>query len=247
MKNNLFSKALLVIAMGGVLAIVGCSQRQYSKALANAAQPSLAKRSFNLTKISTENPNLKWKEIGGEQYVLVSSWKADAKYYKNDAQSGFYNTGKYPIWVTAAPELQQRLAEQQRKYKNVKSLDKRLKQLLGLPPNADKKVFVEFWVRPQDLIRPCVDTDVTDNTCELFLPNGASPDCENLVWLADQARASFADSTLYRRYPFTQLGYTYDWKRNNKRHEGLSEFVIGKNKNIVVEGVYETAQYVRKK
>ncbi len=247
MKNNLFTKTLLVITIGGVLAIVGCTQRQYTKALASAAQPSFAKRSFNLTKISTENPNLKWMEIGGEQYVLVSSWKADAKYYKNDAESGFYNTGKYPIWVTAAPDLQQWLAKQQRKYKNVKSLDKRLKQLLGLPPNADKKIFVEFWVRPQDLIRPCVDTDVTDNSCEILLPNGASPDCGNLVWLADQARASFADSTLYRRYPFTQLGYTYDWKRNNKRHEGLSEFVIGKNKNIVVEGFFETKDYIRRK
>ena len=26
-----------------------------------------------------------------------------------------------------------------------------------IPPFADKKVFVEFWVRPQDLVRPCVD------------------------------------------------------------------------------------------
>ena len=173
-------------------------------------------------------------------------WKADAKYYKNDPKSGFYNTGKYPIWVTAAPDLQQRIGAQKRKFRKQKPLDKRLKQLLGLPPNADKKVFVEFWVRPSDLIRPCVDSDVTDSTCDLVLPSGTIPDCENLVWLADQARASFADSTLYRRYPFTQLGYTYDWKRNNKRHVGLSEFVIGKNKNIVVEGVYETAAYVRK-
>ncbi len=225
---------------------MGCTEQLYKKSLANAAQPSFTKRSYSLTKISNENPNLKWKEINGEAYVLMSSWKADAKYYKNDPKTGFYDTDKYPIWVTAAPDLQQRLASEKRSYHKAKSLNKRLMQLHGLPPNADKKVFVEFWVRPQDLIRPCVDSEVTDNTCDLVLSNGASPNCENLVWLADQARASFADSTLYNRYPFTQLGYTYDWKRKNKRHVGLSEFVIGKNKKIVVGEVFPTMEYLKK-
>jgi hypothetical protein len=63
------------------------------------------------------------------------------------------------------------------------------------------------------------------------------------MWLANQARASFADSSLYRRYPFTQLGYTYDWNPKNKKHEGLSEFVIGSNRNIVVNKVYKTMDY----
>ncbi|MBI5917533.1 MAG: hypothetical protein HY842_19365 [Bacteroidetes bacterium] len=236
--------AILTVCLA--LALPGCTERLYRKALADAAQPARTERSFDLTRISSDNPNLTWKEIGGERYVLVSSWKADAKYYKNDPKSGFYNTGKYPIWVTAAPDLQQRIAGEKRKLRKMKPLDKRLKQMLGLPPNADKKLFVEFWVRPQDLVRPCVDSEVTDNTCDLALPSGATPDCENLVWLADQARASFADSTLYQRYPFTQLGYTYDWKRSNKRHVGLSEFVIGKNKNVVVGEIVETAAYLKR-
>ena len=170
MKNFNFSQTLAAFAFCLVLALFGCTERIYRKALADAAQPTHTERSFSLTKISSENPNLQWKEIGGERYVLVSSWKADAKYYKNDPQTGFYNTGKYPIWVTAAPDLQQRIASEQRKFNKTKPLDKRLKQLFGLPPNADKKVFVEFWVRPQDLVRPCVDSEVTDGTCDLALP-----------------------------------------------------------------------------
>ncbi len=239
MKNN------KILAFATVLALLffGCTEQAYKKALADAAQPSATERVFSLTKIAADNPNLVWKDIKGERYVLVSSWKADAKYYKNDPTTGFYNTSKYPIWVTAVPDLNERMATEKKKPYKAKVLDKRLKQLLGLPPNADKKVFVEFWVRPQDLIRPCVDTEVTDNSCDLFLPSGTNPDCENLIWLADQTRASFADSTLYNRYPFTQLGYTFDWKRKNKTHVGLSEFVIGKNKNVVVERVVETKAY----
>jgi hypothetical protein len=88
------------------------------------------------------------------------------------------------------------------------------------------------------------DTEVTDSSCELIIPKGAGQDCENLVWLIEQTRKSFSDTTLYNRYPFTQLGYTYDWNRKNKRHVGLSEFVIGKNKSIVVDTVVGTADYV---
>lgn len=225
-----------------LLALSACSTKyRYTKALNDAAQPSPPKISQNLTKIATDAPNLKWKTINGEQYLLVSSWKADTKFYKNDPQSGVYNTGKYPIWVTAAPDLQLWLAANK-----VGDPEKRLRQLLGLPPNADKKYFVEFWVRPQDLIRPCIDTEVNDSACELYLKNPADANAENLLWLLEQVHQSFADSTLYNRYPFTQLGYTYDWHPRNKSHVGLSEFVIGKNKNIVVGDVFTTAEYLKK-
>ena len=215
----------------------------YTQALNAAAQPSASKISSNLTVVAATTPSLQWKKINGEDYVLVSSWKADTKYYKNDPTTGIYNTGKYPIWVTVAPDLQNWLATQ----KKVSNPDKRLKQLLGLPPDADKQFFVEFWVRPQDLFRPCIDTEVNDGACELYLKNRADPNCENLLWLTEQVRMSFADSSLYKRYPFTQLGYTYDWNPRNKSHVGLSEFVIGANKNIVVSDVFSTADYLKRK
>lgn len=227
-----------------LIALSACSIKyRYTKALNDAAQPSASKISNTLTKISPDALSLKWKTINGEKYVLVSSWKADAKYYKNDPNTGVYNTGKYPIWVTVAPDLQNWLAAQ----KKVADPEKRLKQLLGLPPNADKKIFVEFWVRPQDLIRPCIDTEVNDSACDLYLKNPADANADNLLWLLEQAHQSFADSTLYNRYPFTQLGYTYDWNPRNKSHIGLSEFVIGKNKNIVVGEVFATADYLVQK
>ncbi len=233
-------KALLLT---GIVFLSACGlERHYIKALTAASQPNASKISTNLVKVTPSTPNLKWRKINGEDYVLVSSWKADTKYYKNDANSGFYNTGKYPVWVTVAPELQQWVATQ----KKIPNADKRLKQLLGLPPDADKKYFVEFWVRPQDLFRPCIDTEVTDANCDLHLKNTAAADCENLLWLAEQVRMSFEDSVLYKRYPFTQLGYTFDWNPKNKQHVGLSEFVIGKNKNIVVGEVFTTADYLKR-
>ena len=143
------------------------------------------------------------------------------------------------IWVTAVPDLQLWLATNK-----VPNPEKRLSQLLGLPPNTEKNFFVEFWVRPQDLIRPCIDTEITDSVCDLYLQKPSDANAEHLLWLLEQVHRSFADSNLYKRYPFTQLGYTYDWNPRNKSHIGLSEFVIGKNKKIVVGDVFTTAEYL---
>ncbi|MGB4846354.1 MAG: hypothetical protein WBP41_00450, partial [Saprospiraceae bacterium] len=44
-------------------------------------------------------------------------------------------------------------------------------------------------------------------------------------------------------YPFTQLGYTYDWKKRNGSHEGLSEFLIDQKSNIVIKDYIETCDY----
>lgn len=246
MKNSKNPFYCLVLLVSLTALTPSCTKQLYKKALIDSSQLTEAKRSTSLTMISNENRNLIWKEINGEQYLLMSSWKDKGDYYKNDPKSGFYNTSKYPIWVTAEPDMKQWLKGEKRRFQKGKPLDKRLHQLLGLPPNANKKVFVLFWVRPQDLVRPCADTDVSDNSCDLTIPDGTPLDCENLSWLLAQARASFSGNDLYSRYPFTQLGYTYDWNRKNKRHFGLSEFVIGKNKNVVVEAVLPTADYFAK-
>lgn len=37
----------------------------------------------------------------------------------------------------------------------------------------------------------------------------------------------------------------YDWNPENKSHVGLSEFVIGANKKIVVKGIYKTDDYLK--
>ena len=44
-------------------------------------------------------------------------------------------------------------------------------------------------------------------------------------------------------YPFTGLGYTYDWNKHNRSHQGPSEFLIKKNSDIIVKDFIETAEY----
>lgn len=215
-------------------------QTLYQNSIEDAMSPAPSKVYSNLVAITPENKSLTTKTINGEHYILVVTWKQNISYYQPYLDSSFYNTGDYPIWITTAPELLNRM-----KAEKAKDVNKRLKQLLGLPPNAEYSYFLEFWVRPQDLFRPCPDNEITDNSCELCLPKDTPKDYVD--WVNDNRISRYYDCDLYNKYPWTQLGYTYDWNPKNKSHVGLSEFVIGTNKNIVIEAIYTTQEYLAKK
>ncbi|MEO0626842.1 MAG: hypothetical protein AAFY91_07615 [Bacteroidota bacterium] len=215
--------------------------RPYSECIGDAAKAQIWEISNELTIISRDNDQLIWKEINGADYLLVSSWKTDTTYYVNDSETGFYNTQSYPIWVTVAPELQ--AVCQNNKFGRREGVDLRLKQLLGLPPNVEKNYFVEFWVQPKDLFRPCPDNEITDSSCQIGFPVGTEED--HINWINNLRLSSYYQVDWDQNYPWTQLGYTYDWNPRNKTHIGMSEFVIGPDVNIIVHQVHTTAAYCR--
>ena len=214
-------------------------QRIYEESVGEAAKPQPWKISKNLIEIKKNNPQLIWKTINGEDYLLVSTWVQDTSWYKTDPNTGFYNTGTHAAWITTAPELQNRCRNQ--KFGRKEGLDLRMKQMLGMPPTVVKKFFVEFWVRPKDLFRPCPDQDITDNTCGLAFPGNVS--AGHKKWINDLRLASYYNPTWNKNYPWTELGYTYDWYPKNKTHIGMSEFVIGENKNVIINKFYTTMEY----
>lgn len=75
----------------------------YRTAIENAIYPEVSKVDTNLVPVTRQNPNLVWKSIDGQDYVLVVAWKQSISYYQPYLDSAFYNTGAYPIWVTTAP------------------------------------------------------------------------------------------------------------------------------------------------
>ena len=213
--------------------------RVYNAAMADAAYPEPDEVYKDLVAITSENKDLIRKTINGEEHILVVSWKAEKKWYVQDPTSNVYNTGNRPIWVSVAPNLQNRLDWDKVEYKEL-----RLQQLLGLPPTADYKWFVEFWVKPEDLFRPCPDPEITDKECKSCgYPDSTT---QHAQWLKNYRANSYYECELYGKYPWTQLGYTYDWFPGNKTHVGLSEFVIKGGCNVVVKGAYATDEYLKR-
>lgn len=211
----------------------------YQQAIQNSIYPDSSKLFDGLVAINNDNKNLVWKTIDNEEYILVVTWKQNISFYKPYLDSAYYNTGKYPIWITTAPELQNRM-----KAEKVTNVNRRLIELLGLPPNATYSYFVEFWVKPSDLFRPCPDAEITDTKCDLCFPANVSKEHQN--WINENRISRYYQCDLYNQYPWSQLGYTYDWNPNNTNHVGLSEFVIPANKNIVVKAIYTTEEYLQK-
>lgn len=204
---------------------------QYNQSVKDAKKVEVWEVSKGLSSVTVDNPDLKWKLIDGEKYILVSSWKAETNYYKPQQGSIFYNTGAYPIWVTLAPQLKNICSKQE--FSADVGLENRLIQILGLHPDSQYKSFVEFWVKPRDLFRPCPDAEITDNQCDLFFPRKTKP--AHRKWIENQRATN--------DYPWTQLGYTYDWNKDAGAHIGLSEFVINQDADVVVAGITETKNY----
>lgn len=215
-------------------------EEAYTLALQKAAIPFSNAISSTLTPINAENKKLIRKTVNGQEYILTISLKSKqaTEWYKNDPD-GFYNTGNFQIWVTVVPDLKERI--QALKPADVQY---RLKQLLGLPPNAEYAYIVEFWVKPEDLFRPCPDREVSDNVCGLDFP--VNTPSEYKKWFNDsRIERYYAAKEVYRKYPWTQLGYTYDWDFKSKTPIGMSEFVVDVNKKVIVGDFIPLAEYFK--
>lgn len=226
-----------------IISLVICSvifaqtdRELYRQSIVNSIYPDSSKLYNGLVQIADCNKDLIRKNIKGEEYILVCTWKQNISFYAKDT---IFNTGNWPLWVTTAPELKNRI-----KSEVVKDTNLRLIQLLGLPPGSKYSYFVEMWVRPQDLFRPCPDKEITDGKCDLCFPSGT--DADHIKWINENRISRYYQCDLYNQYPWGQLGYTYDWNPDNKSHVGLSEFIIGVNKTVYINRIVTTQDYLRK-
>ena len=63
---------------------------------------------------------------------------------------------------------------------------------------------------------------------------------EHVRWLVEQKNTSYGENG----YPWTRLGYTYDWG-NPKSEMGLSEFVIRKGATVEIRSSSSMDDYCR--
>jgi len=202
----------------------------------------------DLWALSTNNPQVKSRENNGKVEYLMSTWKYTSN-PSTDWPIGAKKLLPYQTWFTAVPQVQ----EFCQKYQAIDStipdnveLSLRLQQYLGLILNkySTKTHFVEMWVKAEDLTRPCIDGEINDSSCNLLpLP---VPDSSPVV------KAIYTNSYTNAKkeyYPWSGLGYTYDWGNPLKPHQGPSEFIINptpeKPVEVEVFSVTPTQEYCR--
>jgi len=207
----------------------------YNKAVIDAMIADSSEISHNLIPVVKDNEFLTWKTINNKDYVLAATYtKYNASYPLGDTVELKWGN----VWISMAPELRNRISVIH--YSNDSLLSLRIHQLLGLPFKYEKKYFVEFWVSPDDMFRPSADSEITDNTAGLYFPANVS--VEYKQWFNENIISSYFPGTATLRYPWTRLGYTYDWG-NPKNEFGVSEFIVKKGAKVIVENVKTQQEY----
>jgi len=227
------------LALGFSAILAGCAHHTgpavdptaaYAAAVKDAAEAEPGEVSTALVALDPTNTALRWRD----GRVLLVTWTSWNGY---DEAVGTETTLGREVWATAVPQLAEACAG----WGSGPDLVLRLEQYLGLPPGNGKDRFVELWADPRDVFRPCPDPEVNDRTCGLGFPVSprfvvVSP--EHVTWFEDLARSSYGEGG----YPWTRLGYTYDWG-NPVSEVGASEFVIAAGARVGVEAVVPTNAY----
>ena len=220
-------RAALALAASALLA-AGCSA--FSATTAPAAQPTALRRSYERAVEAAAIYEEHWErslEVPRGDPVRVVAWTRHAY------ERGPTRLGK-EIWVTLDGEVRSRC----RDFGGDVAL--RLLQLLGLAyPDAggEPRRFVELEVARSDLFRPCPDPSIDADRCGNDLPSHVPH--AHVRWFAGNTLAS---QQLPRGYPWTRLGYTYDWKPGGDRY-GVTEFVVRYGAEIHVVRITKTNAY----
>jgi len=246
-RNARIDSALLLLLL--LVGLVGCRstkspsdatpERLYRAAIEDARTAEPSEIVTTLTPIVPSNGDLVWRTTADStRQVLVVTWGGSETL--SGATAGESVTVEDDVWVTAVPMLRRFCRSLDR---TRQALDLRLAQRLGLPPDAGYTQFVELWVRPADLVRPCPDPEVSDRECERTAPVPADHvqiSASHQEWFRTLRRTSYTPDG----YPFTGLGYTYDWHPATDE-VGPSEFVLRSGEPATVEATYATEEYCR--
>ena len=178
--------------------------------------------------------------------VNVVTWATDLN--SHSAAKNTRTLGE-DVWVTVVPGVKRYCAGL-----TGAALALRLQQLLGLPPGdaSDWKMFA-FTVHSTDIFRPCADPRVSTTSCTLDVPDGRhagltdATAAAHLRFLLRQILSSYRVGFEQPGYPFTALGYTYDWKPDSETHHvGLSEYVVRRGAIVHDVQQIDTADYCAK-
>ena len=129
--------------------------------------------------------------------------------------------------------------------KSVRNWPLRVRQLLGLPRGEELTHFTTVWVDPKDMVRPAYIPDIAsaEMTCRFNEEDDSQLDSLGM-WLRNWFDNTWAASYKEHGYPWTRLGYTYDWGSKGDKY-GLSEFLIMSGAEVQVQTTKEFKAYLK--
>lgn len=184
---------------------------------------------MELVALTPEDPRVIWD--GSGERVLLLTWH---DYAGACVPGGPVPSGGGEIWATSLGEMTAWYGEHR---EGVTDWNLRFAQLLGVHAEEGYTRFTGFWISPEAVIRPAYVTDVTAQMENGYdqLPEGPYKDWfdQNILW------SYFASD-----YPWTRLGYTYDWSGGVSEY-GLTEFLVPDSGGTEIVFTCTTEEFVR--
>ncbi|MEA5083567.1 MAG: hypothetical protein VB018_05360 [Lachnospiraceae bacterium] len=177
--------------------------------------------------ISKNRNMVTWNDKGDK--VLLLTWH---KYPDSYVDGTIANLKWGEVWTFTDKEMKKWVAE------NGAPSELRLEQLLGLPIDKDYTHITALWVNPADVVRPAYTYSASESVITTYFLT--LPDDEYLNWFNNNIKLSYEDSS----FPWTRLGYTYDWADNGTEY-GLSEFIIKKGSDVEVAYTLPTKEFFK--
>ncbi len=153
------------------------------------------------------------------------------------------------LWFTVEPELKIIC----NKFPADTTIPK-LHKVLGLKPatTADAgRQFVLFTIEKEEPVgptghgafRPCADPDPAATQCG----NDLKGPPQYLEWFTRNMVSSYkVDPNMSDTgYPWTRLGYTFNWDKTSSDHRGAQEYVVPAGTSVRIRAVVSPAEYCR--
>ena len=183
-----------------------------------------------LVNISKDDDNVLWD---GERVLVAFMHKYPDSYPAGEEIELKWGN----VWCVSACELYKWIQDNG---DGVEDWTLRLHQVLGMPTTKGYTTITALWVDADLLYRPA---NVTDPNAKMTATYQSTGDEEfdkmykqwfdgNIIW-------SYFDSA----FPWTRLGYTYDWA-DNGRDYGVSEFLIFSGEKATVAYTYNVEDFV---
>ena len=165
-----------------------------------------------------ESPQIEWLERDGRTFVLVGSamTEEDSRYWESGQADMFLLDDRLP-WVTLPYDLTDHLKADVRQTDD-HGIEMRVIQMLGLPPDCGYDHIVLFWAEKDSLFRP------------------------TRAWFEDYCRTAYHSDT---PYPWTRLGYTYDWHSGSPSAIGPAEFIVRPSTRVIVSDILPVPDWYR--
>ncbi|MCF0223383.1 MAG: hypothetical protein HUK20_03875 [Fibrobacter sp.] len=199
---------------------------KYAVSIKDAAEAS-EDEVHRLLTIRSQSDDVSWN-IQKDKVLMVTMHRDSS-----DFKAGEMTLSR-ELWVVADREI---LKWYRANQEDVKDWTMRFKQLLGLPPERQYGYFTAAWVYPKDMMRPAYSTDIQTSEMRISFEEETEIDLdESKKWFRDWFEKNRAKSYLENGYPWTRLGYTYDWAYagTNKDKYGLTEFLVLPNSEVEI-------------